>query len=377
MLVQPGARHNYARARFLSQHDMLQRVYTDFVLGKGHPMRSILALPLPAHVKSKLARRATDALPAALMRSGFDVSLPFLGRQTLRRPSSRDIEQSDGFYVQYFTGGTDIRVRAPRKPIISDVFIVPGAYRAIDREVADFPEWGEASTPPELVRRYDTHSRTMFEQSDVLFCPSQAVIDDVARYGAHFANKCRLVPYGASLNSTGGTPEPGRVLFCGSLQLRKGVQYIRAAADMLRASHPHIRFVFAGGGSAIMRSKLTAPNIALLGHLGKTELLREFGRADLFLFPSLAEGAAGTVLEAMASGLPILATREAGVDFTDGTSGIVLPPRDAEAIAEAVVRVVEDRALRASLSAGAMREAETYSMAAWEARFIAAVSDVF
>ena len=377
MLVQPGARHNYALARFLSQHDMLQRVYTDFALGEGHVLRSILGLPLPAYVKAKLARRATDALPAMLIRSGFDVSLPGIGRRTLRRPSARDIAESDGFYLQYFTGGADIRARAPRKPIISDVFIVPGAYRAIDREVADFPDWGEASTPPDLAARYDTHSRAMFEQSDTLFCPSQAVIDDVASYGAHFAAKCRLVPYGASLSSAGGTPEPGRVLFCGSLHLRKGVQYIRAAAEMLRASHPHIRFVFAGSASVIMRAKLAAPNIELLGHLGKAALMRELGRADLFLFPSLAEGAAGTVLEAMASGLPIVATREGGVDFTDGTSGIVLPPRDAEAIAAAVVRIVEDRALRASLSAGATREAEVYSMAAWEARFIAAVSDVF
>ena len=377
MLVQPGARHNYALARFLARHDMLQRVYTDFALGSGHRLRGVLELPLPRHLKAKLSRRVTDALPARLIRSGLGVTLPGFGPRTLRRPSERDVAESDGFYLQYYVGGADLRARAPRKPIISDVFIVPGAYRAIDREVADFPDWGESPTPPDLIARYDTHSRMMFEQSDLLFCPSQAVIDDVASYGAHFAEKCRLVPYGASLSSAGGTPEPGRVLFCGSLHLRKGVQYIRAAADMLRDSHPHIRFVFAGGASAIMRAKLAAPNIDVLGHLGKADLLREFARADLFLFPSLAEGAAGTVLEAMASGLPIVATREGGVDFTDGTSGIVLPPRDPEAIAAAVVRIVEDRDLRAALSAGATREAEIYSMAAWEARFIAAVSDVF
>jgi glycosyltransferase involved in cell wall biosynthesis len=377
MLVQPGARHNYALACFLDRHDMLQRVYTDFALGTGHPLRSVLGLPMPGHLKAKLSRRATDALPARLIRSGLGVTVPGLGPRTLRRPTQRDIAASDGFYLQYFAGGADIRARAPHKPVISDVFIVPGAYRAIDREVADFPDWGETPTSPHLIHRYDTLSRTMFEQSDVLFCPSQAVIDDVTSYGAHFADKCRLIPYGASLSSAGGTPEPGRVLFCGSLQLRKGVQYIRAAADMLRDSHPHIRFVFAGGASTIMRAKLAAPNIELLGHLSKADLLREFASADLFLFPSLAEGAAGTVLEAMASGLPIVATREGGVDFTDGTSGIMLPPRDAEAIAAAVVRIVEDRELRASLSAGATREADIYSMAAWETRFIAGVSNVF
>ena len=375
-LVQPGARHNYALARFLDQHDMLQRLYTDFALGAGHPVRALLALRLSAPLRAKLERRATDVLPAALIRSGVGVALPGLRSRDLRTPSARDVAESDAFYLQYFACGADLRARAPGKAIISDVFIVPGAYRAVDREATDFPDWGETATPPDLVRRYDTFSRRMFEQSDVLFCPSQAVIDDVGSYGAHYLRKCRLVPYGASLRSAGGTPEPGRVLFCGSLHLRKGVHYIRAAADFLQHTHPHIRFVFAGGGSAIMRAKLTAPNIELLGHLGTADMMREFGRADLFLFPSLAEGAAGTVLEAMASGLPIVATRGGGVDFTDGASGIVLPPRDPEAIAAAVVRIVEDRALRDALSAGAIREAEVYSMAAWEERFVAAVRDV-
>ena len=377
MLVQPGARHNYAMARFLSRHDMLQRLYTDFALGEGHPLRAALALPLSAGLHAKLARRTTNALPTAMIRSGVGVTLPRLGEVTLRRPSADDVSASDGFYLQYFTGGADLRARAPRKPIISDVFIVPGAYREIDREVAAFPDWGEAATSCDLVQRYETHSRKMFEQSDVLFCPSQAVIDDVASHGAAFAEKCRLVPYGASLSAAGGVPEPGRVLFCGSLQLRKGVQYIRAAAEMLRANHPEVRFVFAGDATATMRAKLSAPNVELLGHLGKAELMRELGRADLFLFPSLAEGAAGTVLEAMASGLPIVATRGSGVDFTDGVGGIVLPPRDPEAIAAAVLRIVEDRQYRTVLSQGATREAQRYSMAAWEARFVAAVRDVF
>ena len=375
MLVQSGARHNYALARFLHQHDMLQRLYTDFAMGSGHPLRSVLKLPLPSSLNAKLQRRATDALPAAMIRSGIAVTLPGLGDRDLRRLSARDLEQSDGFYLQYFTGGGDIRRRMPRKPIISDVFIVPSAFRTNDHEAAAFPEWGETATPPALAARYEAHSRAMFEQSDLLFCPSQAVIDDVASYGAAFADKCRLVPYGASLRATRGVPEPGRVLFCGSLHLRKGVQYIRAAAAALEVSHPHIRFVFAGHASPTMRTKLTAPNIDLLGQLAKDAMLREFARADIFLFPSLAEGAAGAVLEAMASGLPIVGTRAGGVDFTDGESGVVVPPRDADAIADAVLRLCENRPLRDRMAASAAREAERYSMVAWEARFVAAVRD--
>lgn len=378
LLLQPGARHNYALACFLNNHGMLQRVYTDFAMGVGDPLRALLDLPMPAAWRAKLSRRATDTLPAAAIRSGFGVTLPGLGQRLLQTPSARDVAAADGSYLQYFTGGADLRKRAPRKPIISDVFIVPGAYREVDREVAAFPDWGEQATAPEMARHYDDHSRMMFDQSDLLFCPSQAVIDDIVAYSPGAAAKCRLVPYGASLRRTAGsTPEPGRVLFCGSLHLRKGVHYIRAAAALLEHSHPHIRFVLAGTAPPGARAKLAAPNIDILGHLAKPDMAREFGRADIFLFPSLAEGAAGAVLEALASGLPVIGTRAGGVDFTDGRSGVVVPPRDAEAIATAVVRICDDRAYRERLAVGAALEAERYSMSAWEARFVAAIRDAF
>ena len=374
-LVQSGARHNYALGRFLHDHDMLQRIYTDFALGAGDPLKALSALPMPDAIRSKLLRRSTDAVPADMIRNGVDVTLPLLGQRSFRRPSDQDIKQSAGFYLQYFAQGDYIRSRAPGKPIISDVIIVPGAYRIADAEVARFPEWGERPTSPASAQVYETQARKMSEFSDILFCPSRAVIDDIATYGEHYASKCRLVPYGASLKSVTATaPEPGRVLFCGSLSLRKGVQYVRAAAAALE-SRPHFKFVFAGSATPEARARLTAPNIELLGHLGKEALVRELERADVFLFPSLAEGAAGTVLEAMASGLPIIATRAAGVDFTDGESGIIVPPRDPDAIAAAVLRICEDRPLRDAMAASAARESATYSMAAWEQRFIAAVRD--
>lgn len=376
-LVQPGARHNYALARFLEEQDMLQRLYTDFAIGRGDRLRTLLRLPLAPNIRAKLARRTTDALPADRIRFGIGAALGRLGVRDLRSVSARDIAESDAFYLQYFAAGSDIARRAPGKPIVSDVFIVPGAYRETNREIVALPDWGEQPISPATMMLHDRVSRNMFERSDVLFCPSQAVIDDVASYGARYRDKCRLVPYGASLVApSDSVPEAGRVLFCGSVQLRKGVPYIGMAAARLAVSHPHIHFVLAGSVTPRMRERLAAPNVTLLGHLGMDEVVREFGRADLFLFPSLAEGSAGAVLEALASGLPIVGTRAGGVDFTDGVSGIVVPPRDPAAIAEAVVRLVEDRTLRAAMSAGALREAQFYSMAAWKTRFVAAIRDV-
>lgn len=374
--VQAGARHNYALPRFLYESGMLQRFYTDFGFGTGDPLRHLVDAPLPAPIRAKLARRHVAGLPAEMVRAGNGVDLGRFGLRDLRGYAREDLVDADGFYLQHFTGGEKLARIAPDKKIISDVFIVPYAHRTINAEIAAFPDWGEAPISSELATFYEAHSRRMFEQSHVLFCPSQAVIEDVARYDETYRAKCRLVQYGASLSAPeGSVPEPGRVLFCGSLQLRKGVQYIALAAARLAATHPHIHFVMAGGVTPTVRAKLVAPNITVLGHLGKDALMREFARADLFLFPSLAEGSAGTVLEALASGLPIVATRESGVDFTDGESGLVISPRDPDAIAQAVVRIVDDRTLRDSMSRSAAREAKFYAVEAWKARFVEAIRD--
>ena len=213
-LVQSGARHNYALGRFLHDHDMLQRVYTDFALGAGDPMKALARLPMPDAIRSKLLRRSTDAVPADMIRNAVDVTLPFLGQRSLRRPSDRDIAQSAGFYLQYYAQGDYIRARAPGKPIISDVIIVPGAYRIADAEIARFPEWGELPTSAASARRYETQARKMFESSDILFCPSRAVIDDIASYAEHYADKCRLVPYGASLEGVTGQIPPNPAGSC-------------------------------------------------------------------------------------------------------------------------------------------------------------------
>jgi glycosyltransferase involved in cell wall biosynthesis len=197
------------------------------------------------------------------------------------------------------------------------------------------------------------------------------VIDDVVAYDPAARAKCRLVRYGSSFTfAQPNVPVPKRVLFAGSLQLRKGPQYLALAAARIARIDPSVQFVFAGGVTPAAAEQLRAPNIELLGHLSRERMGAEFLRADILAFPSLAEGSAGVVLEAMSAGLPIVATREAGVDFRDGESGIVVPPADSDALAAAILAIVGDRPRRDAMARSARAEFQTYDEAAWGAAFV-------
>ncbi|MEO9130269.1 MAG: glycosyltransferase family 4 protein [Sphingomonas sp.] len=377
LLIQPGARHGYALARFLHQADALQRLYTDFAIASRSVEHSIQRAFASAGIAQSLSRRVVQGVPGQLVRRHS------LSRTIARDRSGRwdflkrDLTQADIVYSQYFVGGQQIdELRAHGAKFVSDVFIMPSAHRIGSREAALFPDWGEAPLSAEAGAAFDATSLAMIEQSDALFCPSQSVIDDVATYLPSARDKCRLVRYGSSLSfPEPSRPIPKRVLFAGSIQLRKGPQYLARAAARIARIDPDIRFIFAGGLSPQAAEQLRAPNIELLGHVSRERMRQEFLCADIFAFPSLAEGSAGVVLEAMAAGLPIVATREAGVEFSDGESGIAVPPTDADALEAAILRIVGDRPLRDAMARAARAEFAAYDDQAWAAAFVGALRE--
>jgi len=140
---------------------------------------------------------------------------------------------------------------------------------------------------------------------------------------------------------------------------------VKGQADLLRAfsrvrGHNR-RAILVVVGDGPCRDELIAlsASLGLAGHvhlLGERhDIPRILQALDTFVLPSIAEGISNTLLEAMASGLPVVATRVGGnpelVD--DGVSGILVPPRDQEALAEAVGAYLRDPGLRALHGASA------------------------
>ena len=368
-LLQTGARHDYAMARFLHREHMLQRIYTDFAFGDGLLPDLVRTIPAPRRIKDPLERRIARDIPAALIDSA--VYRRFDDRLTPIEPwaiQHRDAIETDIYYAQYYCGALGLRERLPRAvKIVSDVFVIPSTHTIVNAEAEAFPEWNEPAFSADACARMEHFTNTMFADSDWLFCPARSVIDDITRIDPALAAKCVLVPYGSSMRfAEEPAPVPGRVLFAGALSLRKGVHYLAEAAALIARIDPSIHFVFAGHFRPEVRELMSGSNIELLGQVSRERLAQEFLKADVFAFPSLAEGSAGTALEALAAGLPLVATRSAGVDFDDGEAGIYVEERNCEQLAGAILKVVHDRALRQQLSDGARRHSQSYGMAEWQ-----------
>jgi glycosyltransferase involved in cell wall biosynthesis len=143
------------------------------------------------------------------------------------------------------------------------------------------------------------------------------------------------------------------VLFLGRLGQRKGIYDLLGAVSALRASIPGIRLVCAGDGdleSALQYAKRLgiADAVSMPGWLGPAEKRSLMSRAAVFVLPSYAEGLPMSLLEAMAAGLPVVATGVGGIPdvVTDGVNGFLVRPGDIATLERLLHRLLHDPQLR-------------------------------
>ncbi|MGC2495794.1 glycosyltransferase family 4 protein [Candidatus Binatus sp.] len=167
----------------------------------------------------------------------------------------------------------------------------------------------------------------------------------------------------------------------GALEQRKGHRYLIEAIGAL-AARRKFKCLIAGQGSI---HKVLQGEIAVIRSLDRIKLLgrvddpRELlWASDIFAMPSLKEGLGVAALEAMASGLPVIASDVGGLReaVEDGRTGIIVPPANASAITSAIVRLAESAELRSQMGAAARaRVVENYSMKTMAARTLALYRD--
>lgn len=155
-----------------------------------------------------------------------------------------------------------------------------------------------------------------------------------------------------------GLPEHGvGIAMVGRLVREKGVVELLQAFTALRTRWPDVWLVIVGDGpaerrigAAIERQGLSGC-VFLPGRRPHGELVQWLNAADVFTLPSYNEGLPNVVLEAMACGLPVVATDVGGVSevVTAGVTGILVPPRCAAPLGAALERLLADPLLRATL----------------------------
>lgn len=201
--------------------------------------------------------------------------------------------------------------------------------------------WG---TDVELARRVPALAGRLLRRARLVLCASQALADAASALGA---GTVRVVPGGVRVPELVPEPEePPHVLYVGRLSEEKGV------AELLDATGG-LRRVIVGDGP--LRDGVPEA----VGFVPPAELGPYYERAALVVCPSRREGYGVVAREAMAYGRPVVASRVGGLEdaVEDGVTGLLVPPRDTAALRAALVRLLEDPALRRRLGAAAREQA--------------------
>jgi glycosyltransferase involved in cell wall biosynthesis len=249
--------------------------------------------------------------------------------------------------VHGFEGGCIRTLTEARRRGVATVLDVPNAHEFADTWLREEGLKGASAAVSEQL----VNERKL---ADVLLAPSEFVEACLVENGVP-PSKVERLPYGVDVDAfTPSRPRDDgvfRVLSVGTPSLRKGTPYLLEAWRRLRL--PGAELVMIGGvshGSDLVRRSGESA-VRWLGQLPHSQIRDWFSRSDVFVLPSLAEGSALVTFEALASALPVVATANTGSVVRDGIDGIVVAPRDASGIADALHLLYRDESSRRRLGA--------------------------
>jgi glycosyltransferase involved in cell wall biosynthesis len=214
------------------------------------------------------------------------------------------------------------------------------------------------------------------------FCRSQAMLfSDPEHWDKLHIVHCGVDP---ARYEAAGERAGGHLLFVGRLAAVKGVPVLIEALAAVRPLRPGLRLTLIGDGpdrrmlEALAREAGIGDAVEFVGYRSQAEVAATLATVDALVLPSFAEGLPVVLMEAMAAGVPVIATRVAGVPelVREGVHGLLVPPGDTGALAQAVLDLTGDPAkARRMGEAGrevVRREFNSATEAAWLAILILA-----
>jgi starch synthase len=219
--------------------------------------------------------------------------------------------------------------------------------------------------PRELQRR--AHE---YELADAILCPSQFVKKSFLEEGWD-SDRVHVVPYGipppdAADGVRASDDGTFRVLYVGQLSPRKGLRYLVEAFEQLR--HPKKELIIVGPRSepSGLEGVRIPPHVRFAGVLKGDDLAAAYRAASVFVLPTVEEGLALVLGEALGHGTPVIATvNSGGADlFRDGDEGFLVPIRNPSALATRMQLLADDPGLRARMSQSALSRLQ--ALGGWE-----------
>lgn len=208
-----------------------------------------------------------------------------------------------------------------------------------------------------------------YEECDMIMVPSGFVLRSFLEKGVP-REKLVKVSYGVDLGMFRRVPKEDnifRVIYVGGMGIRKGLPYLIEALAPLKLLDLGVWLI--GGlmpeAQSFMRS--LGPGFQYLGIKPRAELYRYYSQGSVFVIPSIEEGLALVQAQAMACGLPVIATTNTGAEdlFTDGAEGFIVPIRDPAAIREKVLFLYENREATREMGEAALKRVQ--GLGGWNA----------
>ena len=398
IVAQVGARRGYAVPAILERAGMLERFYTDITgdISLGAVFSAATVLPLigkfahrlrarrlPFNIRAKTTTFPGISLVHALREAMVSRDAAAVCREGVRFSNDLGIAMlrcgfGSATHMYSMLGECGpLFGEGKRRGLVtvSEIYVPLSTEGILTEERKNLPGWEENVPDYADVCRGFEFSGGPRVDADFAICPSEWVRDDLVSNFGFPTEHTKVVPYGVNseMLSVSHQPERSRILFAGTAELRKGIHYLAMATEKLVERGLQYHFRVAGHVEQSVANQRQCRYLTFLGRIPRAEMTREFASADLFVLPSLAEGSAEAIYEALACAVPVVTTVQAGSVVRDGIDGRIVPSRDPEALADAIAEIVEDRENRERMSRAARDRAHDYTWERYGERLLAAL----
>jgi glycosyltransferase involved in cell wall biosynthesis len=263
------------------------------------------------------------------------------------------------FHVKVF-----FRIRTIKPDIVQVQYIDMGISAWLIKKILRIPYvvWGRGSDINQLNRFSRIKAKPILQNANAILALTENMRIKLKNI---YNTEIYIVPNGIDLEEyKGSTTIPDRktgtknILFVGSLRPVKGVQYLINSMKKIHEELPDARLILVGDGEE--REHLEALSIQLglqkyvefIGIVSHEKVKTFMQQADVFVLPSLSEGFPNVILEAMACGLPIIASHVGGIPdiITNDTNGYLVEVKDTNDMANKILLLLSDDALRKKIS---------------------------
>ncbi len=377
LVSHPARQHSWATARALQRADLLQAYFTSINYDARYwPYGLLDALLLPSHLRrrlrAQLKKREVRIDDRSAVRTPGLWPLVLTAARPLMNTEARtsrfnrfldaifdrwvsgELASASPLAVHCYQGSalrTFTRAKQLHIPRVLDVTSDhTGIVRTLRQEAGLLRNAGLLDDLTRVDKAYFPQTYTERALADYLLVPSEHVRHALMADGIP-EHKIVLMPYGVDSDtftppaaSRTAMDRPFTALFVGTLNIAKGIQYLLNAWAELALPDAELVIVGGGGDRAIRTLREHGvQNVRWAGNVSHSTVLKYYREADIFVFPSLSEGSALVVYEAMACGLPVITTPTAGSVVRDGIDGYIVPPRDVPALKDKIETLYRDR----------------------------------